>query len=57
MNSHKSSREKAEQDLKTAPIFAKHAFFATWLSRHKVATKSPVQAAKTLKDKNLKIFL
>ena len=33
-------REKTKKDLKTAPIFAKHAFFATWLSRHKVASSS-----------------
>ena len=29
MNSHKSSREKLKKVLKTAPIFAKHAFFTT----------------------------
>ena len=31
---------KTEKDLKTAPIFAKHAFFATEVSRHKVASSS-----------------
>jgi len=29
MNSHKRLREKLKKDLKIAPIFAKHAFFAT----------------------------
>ena len=33
-------RGKTEKDLKTAPISAKHAFFATWLSRHTVASSS-----------------
>ena len=40
MNSHRSSREKTEKDLKTAPIFAKHAFFATEESRQQVASSS-----------------
>ena len=31
---------KTKKDLKTAPIFAKHAYFATWLSRHKAASSS-----------------
>ena len=31
---------KTEKDLKTAPIFAKHAFFATEVSRHKVTNSS-----------------
>ena len=29
MNSHKSSREKLKRGLKTAPVSAKHANFAT----------------------------
>ena len=42
-----------EINFENNPQYAKHAIFATeW-----VATKSPVQAAKTLKDKRLKIFL
>ena len=31
---------KTKRDLKTAPIFAKHAFFATEVSRHKIAGSS-----------------
>ena len=31
---------KTEQDLKTAPIFAKHAFFATEVSRQQAARSS-----------------
>ena len=31
---------KTKRDLKTAPIFAKHAFFATSVSRHQVASSS-----------------
>ena len=31
---------KTEKDLKTTPIFAKHAFFATEVSRHKVTSSS-----------------
>ena len=31
---------KTEKDLKTAPIFAKHAFFATEVSRHQVASSN-----------------
>ena len=31
---------KLKQVLKTAPIFAKHAIFATGVSRHKVASSS-----------------
>ena len=31
---------KTEKDLKTALISVKHAFFATWLSRHTVASSS-----------------
>ena len=31
---------KTEKDLKIAPIFAKHAFFATEVSRHKVTNSS-----------------
>ena len=40
MNSHKKFKGKTEKDLKTAPIFAKHAFFATEVSRHKDANSS-----------------
>ena len=40
MNSHKSVRGKIEKDLKTTPIFAKHAFFATEMSRQKIASSS-----------------
>ena len=31
---------KTEKDLKTAPIFTKHAIFATEESRHRVASSS-----------------
>ena len=31
---------KTEKDLKTAPVFAKHTFFATEESRHRVASSS-----------------
>ena len=40
MNSHKKFEGKTEKDLKTTPIFAKHAFFATEVSRHIVASLS-----------------
>ena len=40
---------KTEKDLKTALISVKHAFFATGLSRHTVAS-----SAKALKNKNLR---
>ena len=33
-------RGKTEKDLKTAPIFAKQAFFATEVSRHQIASSS-----------------
>ena len=33
-------RGKTEKDLKTALVSAKHAIFATWLSRHTVASSS-----------------
>ena len=33
-------RGKTEKDLKTASIFAKHAFFAIEVSRHKDASSS-----------------
>ena len=39
MNSYKSSRENWK-GLKTAPVSAKHAIFATGLSRHIVASSS-----------------
>ena len=39
---------KLKKKFKAVPIFAKHAFFVTEVSRH--------QVAKTLKDKNLKNF-
>ena len=53
MNSHKSSREKTEKDLKTAPIFAKHAFFTTKESRQQVASSS---RQNTQRQKFEKIF-
>ena len=31
---------KTEKDLKTVTVFAKHVFFATEVSRHKVASSS-----------------
>ena len=33
-------RGETEKDLKTAPVFAKHAFFATKVSRQQVARSS-----------------
>ena len=51
-------RGKTEKDLKTAPIYAKHAFFATWLSRHKVASSSrQFKPPKHSRTKILKNFL
>ena len=53
MNSHKSLRENWKKKFKNCPYFCQTRVF----SRLKwVATKSPVQAAKTLKDKSLKNF-
>ena len=40
MNSHKISREKLKMILKTALISAKHAIYATGVSRHTVASSS-----------------
>ena len=45
---------KTEKDLKTAIISVKHAFFATWLSRHTVASSS---RQSTQEQKIWKIFL
>ena len=39
MNSHKSSRENWKR-FKNCPIFAKHAFFATEMSRQQIAKSS-----------------
>ena len=47
-------RGKTEKDLKTAPIYAKHAFFATWLIRQKAARSS---RQNTQGQKFEKIFL
>ena len=52
MNSHKSSREKLKK-IKKLPLFLPNTRFSR-LKR--VANKSLVQAAKTLKDKSLKNF-
>ena len=38
--SQKVRGKKTEKVLKTAPIFAKHAFFAIEVSRHKVPSSS-----------------
>ena len=53
MNSHKKFEGKTEKDLKTAPIFAKHAFFVTEVSRHTVASLS---RQNTQRQKFEKIF-
>ena len=44
---------KLKKNLKTAPIFAKHAFFATEVSRHKVTSSS---RQNTQRQKFEKIF-
>ena len=43
---------KIEKDLKTAPIFAKHAFFATEVSCHQVARSSRQNTQRQNFEKN-----
>ena len=45
-------REKTEKDLKIAPIFAKHAFFATEVSRQQVARSSRQNTQRQNFEKN-----
>ena len=45
-------RGKTEKDLKTAHVSAKHAIFATWLSRHTVTSSS----RQSTQEQNLKNF-
>ena len=52
MNSYKCSREKLKQVLKTAPISAKHAIYATGVSRHTVASSS----RQSTQDQNFEKF-
>ena len=50
-------RGKIEKDLKTAPIFAKHVFFATEVSRHKDASSSRQNTQRQKFEKNfLSVF-
>ena len=56
MNSHKKIEGK-QKSLKTAPIFPKHAFFATEMSRQKVARSSRQNTqGKKFEKKFLSVF-
>ena len=57
VNSHKKFERKTEKVfLKTDPLFAKHAFFATGVSRQQVARASRQKTQSQNYEKNFYVF-